>query len=273
MVVEPAACRSYALVHAAEVSVREPLTLDAATFRQLFDAFGPSLGLWRGAEIAALRSVSFARPVLDLGCGDGVVTSFVLENVEIGLDPWEQALKAAEARGVYKTLVAAEIESCTLPDASVRTIVSNSVLEHVQDIDPVLGSAARLLMPGGRLVFTAPTEAFGRWLLLPSGGYAAVRNRMYDHVNLWQVDTWRERLHHAGFEVIEVRPYLRRPLVALWDALELVQRIWLGRRRLFGEMWKRMPAGAMARLARAAAGLDLSAAAPGGGRMIVARRR
>src|SRR5579884_1217065 len=47
-----------------------PLHLDAFTCRILLELQGPSLGLWRAAEIAALREQSFERPILDVGCGD-----------------------------------------------------------------------------------------------------------------------------------------------------------------------------------------------------------
>ncbi len=55
-----------------------PLYLDTPTFRLLLDLQGPSLALWRAAEIAALREQTFEPPVLDLGCGDGIVSSMVL---------------------------------------------------------------------------------------------------------------------------------------------------------------------------------------------------
>jgi hypothetical protein len=37
---------------------QRPLYLDAPTFRVLLEQQGPSLGLWRAAEIAALREVT-----------------------------------------------------------------------------------------------------------------------------------------------------------------------------------------------------------------------
>ncbi len=252
--------------------VRGRLTLDASAFRRLFKTVGPSLGLWRGAEVAALRTCPFVRPVLDLGCGDGVVTSLVLSHVEHGVDPWSEAIARAAAGRVYGCLEQAPIEQSALPDESVRTIVSNSVLEHIGPIDDVLSSAARRLVPGGRLIFTVPTEAFGDWLLVPSARYARWRNRSYEHRNLWTVEQWARRLAQAGLEIEMARSYLRRPLVRLWDGLELAQRVWIGRRRVVGEAWKRLPSVLLAIIARLASRLDLSSPPPGGGRLIVARR-
>ena len=249
------------------------LHLDAPTFRMLLELQGPSLGLWRAAEIAVLREQEYERPVLDLGCGDGVVTSFVLSKVEVGLDPDKKVLAQAAERGIYERFEAIPAEELPLPDESIGTVVSNSVLEHLLKIDAVLEQVARVLRPGGRLLFTVPTEAFSTWLFLPSLRYAAWRNRHLAHRNLWPVECWVYHLRRVGLEVEMVRPYLRRELVYAWDALELLQQIWICRRRLVSIIWRHLPPSALDWLALRASRLDLSSSTVGGGRLIVARKR
>lgn len=250
-----------------------PLYLDASTFRVLLERQGPSLGLWRAAEIAVLREVTYEPPVLDLGCGDGLVTSLVVPHVEIGLDPDEKVLVQAAQRGVYARFEAVFAEDMQLPDACIGTVLSNSVLEHLPRLDAALETVARVLRPGGRLVFTAPTETFSAHLVLSSKHYAAWRNSQQCHLNLWPVEHWIHHLERVGLEVEVVRPYLRPHLVRLWDALELLQQIWIRRRRLVGMIWRRIPPTGLDRLAQWASQLDLSSPAPGGGRLIVARKR
>lgn len=109
-------------------------------------------------------------------------------------------------------------------------------------------------------------------MFLPLAGYAAGRNRHFQHLNLWSVSQWADELARAGFEVELIRPYLRPGLVWAWDALELLQLPRLRGKRLFGQAWRRLPPGAVARLARRAARLDLSSQPPGGGRLLVARK-
>lgn len=72
------------------------LHLDAPTFRLLLEQQGASLGLWRAAEIAVLREQTYERPILNLGCGDGLVSSMVLPGVEIGIDPDSKPLVQAQ---------------------------------------------------------------------------------------------------------------------------------------------------------------------------------
>ena len=255
-----------------QIHTAEPLHLDAATFRTLLELQGPSLGLWRAAEIAALREQIFEPPVLDLGCGDGLVTSMVLSKVEIGLDPDVKVLERAAQHRIYERFEAVPAEDMHLPDGSIGTVFSNSVLEHLPCLDAALAAVARVLRPGGRLIFTCPTEAFSKWLVLPFSRYAEWRNHQLSHLNLWPTERWIEHLHRVGLQVEQVRPYLKHGWVSVWDALELSQQLWIAHKRLVGMLWRRIPPSSMERLALKASQLNLAASAPGGGRLIVARK-
>lgn len=252
-----------------------PLYPDAFTARMLLELMGPSLGLWRAAEVAALREQAdlCQRPILDVGCGDGIVTSMALSLVDVGLDPDADTLERAARLDIYEQFECAPIEEARLADESFNTVISNSVLEHLPHIDEALQAIARVLRPGGRLVLTAPTGAFSRWLALPGVRYANRRNRQLNHLNLWSIEQWTWHLEQAGFEVEQVRPYMRHRLVTLWDWLELLQQIWIGRRRLFSLFWRRLPPSVLDFFAQHLAHTNLSAQAPGGGRLIVARKR
>lgn len=249
-----------------------PLYLPTTEFQSLWRWHGPSLGLWRAAEIAALRQVAYEPPILDLGCGDGLVTSCVLSQVDIGVDPWPGALAQARTRGIYRRLLAVSAEEISLPGGSIGTVLSNSVLEHLPRLDAALQAIGRILRPGGLLVFTTPTDAFGRQLLVTLNRYSAWRNRRLRHLNLLSSADWSRRLSRVGLEVAEVRPYLRPALVRLWDGLELAQEVWIGRRRLFSLLWRSLPPSALDLLAKWAATLDLSASPPSGGQLIVVRK-
>lgn len=221
---------------------------------------------------AALFCAGFTPPVLDLGCGDGLVTSLVLPRVDIGLDPNRSAINQASGLGLYERLVPELMEEAGLPVNSLGTIISNSVLEHVEQIDAVLASISAALTPGGWLIFTCPTDAFSSWLSIPGARYAALRNAHYQHLNLWPVAEWDRRLARVGLRIEYVRPYLSRNWVRTWDALELLQRIHIRRTRIFGRVWKRLPAAWLDALSRRAACLDLSSPRPGGGRMVAAQK-
>ncbi len=251
---------------------QQPLALPPREFQVLLKLLGPSLGLWRAAEVAVLREQSFPGPILDLGCGDGIVTSQVISTVHIGVDPDRQALAKAARQRIYRQLIPTSIEQAELPAGSIGTVVSNSVLEHLPQVDTVLATVARLLRPGGKFIFTTPTESFGEWLALPSARYAAWRNRQLLHLNLWSLPRWEEHLKRAGLALTAARYYLRRHWVWFWDALELLQMAHFGRQRVVGLLWKQLPIQWLDRLAQSASSLDLGADEKGGGRLIVAQK-
>ena len=116
-------------------------------------------------------------------------------------------------------------------------------------------------------------EIDSSWLVLPVSCYAAWRNSQLCHLNLWPMERWVFHLERVGLEVEEVHPYLRHELVAMWDALELLQQVWVFHRRLVSIVWQRIPPSLLERMACWASQLDLSAPAPGGGRLVVARKR
>lgn len=254
------------------MDTRQQLHLPVSDFHRLLTLQGPSLALWRGAEIAALREQRYEHPILDLGCGDGLVTSMVLRDVDYGVDPDVQALQRAADRDIYHHLVPAAAAEMAVSDGTIATVISNSVVEHMTNLDGALEAVARVLAPGGRFIFTTPTDSFSEWLVLPLPGYAAWRNRQLAHRTLLSAPEWAERLAKAGLRVEEVRPYLGREAVWAWDALELLQQVWIGHRRLVSLIWNRLPATWMDALASRYAGLDLSPEGEGGGQLIVARK-
>ncbi len=249
-----------------------PLYLDTPTLRILLQLQGPSLGLWRAAEVAALREQVYEPPVLDLGCGDGLVTSLVLKQVEFGVDLDPIALKKATQHGIYNQQFALPVEQAPIPAGSISTVISNSVLEHISNLDEVLETIANLLKPGGKLVFTVPTDRFSQWLVIPSKHYAIKRNQQLCHLNLWASDRWAYHLQKAGFTVETIRPYLQHRWVRLWDALELFQQVQIGDRRIFGLIWRRLPKSLINWLAEQLSHLDFVAPVQGGGQLIVARK-
>lgn len=254
-----------------------PLHLPLEDCRLLLERLGPSLALWRAAEVAALREQAITSPVLDLGCGDGLVAALALrgESIAYGVDPNPRQIARAMHECAYERLLPQRMETIAprvLPPGSVGTVLSNSVLEHLRQPEETLRAVARALGPGGRFTFTTPSEAFSEWLALPSARYATWRNDQLAHRALWGPDRWAEALADAGLTLEVTRPYLRHHLVALWDALELAQMVWVGGRRLVSLAWRRLSPGALDTLAHRLAQTDLGAYGVGGGRLYVARK-
>lgn len=99
---------------------------------------------------------------LDIGAGTGLLALAVAPSVAhvtaIDSSPAVCGLLEARARelGIGNVeAVVADARKLPLPDASLDLVVSNYCLHHVTDADKLvaLGEIARVLRPGGRLVF------------------------------------------------------------------------------------------------------------------------
>ena len=110
-------------------------------------------------DIALLDRVAVdwvvAGNVADLGCGTGRTGAWLKARGvgEIdGVDLSPGMLEAARARGVYRSLHEAEVGDTGLDGGAYDLVVSCLVDEHLADLAPLYGEAARLARPGGRFV-------------------------------------------------------------------------------------------------------------------------
>jgi SAM-dependent methyltransferase len=174
-----------------------------------------ALAFERTLECRIYSGLPFERPILDVGCGDGVHALVLFaEKIDIGIDPDRDELARASELGAYTELIACRGDAIPKPDGAYRTIFSNSVLEHIPDLEPVLLEAFRLLRPGGRLYFTVPSPDFERYtvinLVLEALGLCELSlrfrkffNRFWVHHHAYPPEKWAKLGQDAGFEVVE----------------------------------------------------------------------
>lgn len=175
--------------------------------------------LIRTAEAELLSALPMEPPILDLCCGDGYFASLIRpEGFEAGCDLSESALKRAIKRGIYKCLACADVtKGIPFPDACFSTVVSNSSLEHVNDIDATLREIARVLKPGGRLYTTFASHYAYEWW--PCGKSALSRYLSFQPVyNYFSLQEWERRMVAAGLHVLAHQYYLSKNVtrVFLW---------------------------------------------------------
>ncbi len=193
--------------------------------------FAPPVALWRAIELRTLATETFARPILDLGCGDGLIAQVLFEGeapVESGFDPWLAQVRKAPATGVYLRVQQALGSAMPYPSGIFGSVLSNSVLEHIPDLDPVLREAARILQPGGRVFFTVPSDAFRRLLsgyqdrantgdAAGAEAYAAGVDAWLEHHRYLSPDMWDAALQRAGLHLIRTAYYVPPAVMRLWD--------------------------------------------------------
>ncbi len=106
-----------------------------------------------------------------------------------------------------------DLTRLSYPDRSFDIVLTSETLEHVSDLRAALGEILRVLVPGGRHVFTVPVlpgvaTTFARAVVLPDGSVVERALRICHPGGDWGYPVYTEfgadlpaRLRDAGFEV------------------------------------------------------------------------
>jgi SAM-dependent methyltransferase len=190
--------------------------------------FQPATAFWRAVEVTHISSYPFpAGRGLDLGCGDGQLTKILLnivgdrELVGVDIDPRETAM--AGRLGIYKKVYAVSAGSIPEKDGAFDFVFSNSVLEHIEDMDSLIKEVSRLTKPGGTFLFTVPGERFHAVLkgplnpFLKRADYLKNLDKQLSHKRYWGAAQWDGFLARNGLQLEQVTEYLNRHEARRWE--------------------------------------------------------
>lgn len=179
--------------------------------------------LLRAVEARFYSHLSLPDPLLDVGCGDGnfAQMAFPGRAITAGIDPWWRPLNKAVRAGHYGLPIQALGDRLPFATHYFAAAFSNSVLEHIPDIQPVLDEVGRVLRPGAPFVITTPSHLFADYLgggaFLErlrlrglAGRYRNFFNFISRHAHTDSPQTWAERLAAAGFAVERWQYYFSR---------------------------------------------------------------
>ena len=119
--------------------------------------------LMRDAVRAARPEMTFGA-ALDLGCGTGLVGAAFRPFCKtlVGVDLSPAMVAQARTKTIYDRLVEGEVVEFLNAEAVAHTaydiVIAADLFGYLDDLTAVLGAAARVLAPGGLIVFTAETH-------------------------------------------------------------------------------------------------------------------
>ncbi len=129
---------------------------------RVFNAYHQARYKWILRMAGNLRG----KRVLDLGCGDGLLTYFLAQvgAVVVGVDNEEEGLKHArlnlermnKKKHLQYEFVNASVYELPFEDNSFDVVVSCEVIEHLDYPEKMIGEASRVLKSGGMIVVTTP---------------------------------------------------------------------------------------------------------------------
>ena len=200
----------------------------------------------RAVECRFFEQLELARPVLDIGCGDGSFAALLRQRpLDYGIDPFESDVHDAVRRAGYHLALVADGRHLPFPTASFPTVISNSVIEHIPAVDDVLLEVRRVLKPGGQFIFSVPSEHFTEYLFgstlferlgLPglARRYGEWHRQTARAVHCLSPQVWQTKLAQAGLDTVRWRYYFSRAAMNLFDIYHYLSTPALLHRRLTG---------------------------------------
>jgi 2-polyprenyl-3-methyl-5-hydroxy-6-metoxy-1,4-benzoquinol methylase len=194
--------------------LREELGPDAVPTGNTFDKYGSTNPVVRrlmaGFEgtLAELFAQAAPQSVLDVGCGEGVLThqwaTQLGDKRIVGIDLDDDKLKAEWATRRRPNLEYRTIPAENLPFAAGEfgLACAIEVLEHVPDPEHTVAEMARVA--SGHLLVSVPREPLWRMLNMARGAYLKDLGNTPGHVNHWSKRSFVRLLSQHG-DVIEKR--------------------------------------------------------------------
>lgn len=161
-------------------------------------------GLIRAALLAqrpALARGETLGPALDLGCGTGLM-AVVLSDLAVGpltgVDVSEGMLREARGKGLYQTLVQADLEAFLAQDETTWPLVmAADVLCYFGVLDGVLAQVHTRMQPGGLLILTVEELQDEAGEQPVQGGWRLGRQGRFAH----RLDYVAQCAGQAGFSI------------------------------------------------------------------------
>ena len=190
----------------------------------------PATAFWRAIEISALAACDIPQGFgLDLGCGDGILTDILLDRIGsrrlVGIDPDPEEATAAQNYRFYDRVHNCGGDAVPESDSTFDFVISNSVLEHIPLLEPVIAEISRVLMRGGQFFFTVPGPAFHNNLAgsvfphIHRERYLNAIDKRLAHFHYLSPEDWVEICSAHGLVVDSCRGYLSRAETQRWETL------------------------------------------------------
>jgi SAM-dependent methyltransferase len=169
--------------------------------------------LLRAVEAKMYQSLPLRLPILDLGCGDGHFGGTAFRNtLDVGLDAQWEAVRQAAKRNAYRRVVQGNGYQMPFAEGVFNTVISNSVLEHIPQVNQVLAETSRVLNSGSLFLFSVPNHRFLQNLSIArfmdrihgkslAAHYRRFFNHLSRHCHSDSEEVWQQRLETNGFDL------------------------------------------------------------------------
>ncbi|CAK4080948.1 unnamed protein product [Aphanomyces euteiches] len=169
-----------------------------------------------GVDVLNLLKPQPGEAILDLGCGDGVLTAEIVAagaNV-IGVDSSAEMVEHARSKFGLEAFVV-DGQALTF-EHKFDAVFSNAALHWMPDTNRIVQGVRRALKPGGR--FVVECGGFGNLASIVTATQAVLARHGIDGRakipwTFRTVDEWKEALAAEGFQVIAISSIAKQPVL------------------------------------------------------------
>jgi ubiquinone/menaquinone biosynthesis C-methylase UbiE len=241
-------------VHVSQEQNISTLTDDQYFLNRYLSVAPIPLALVRAIDCRHIAAQPLDGKILDIGCGDGLFAEILFRGqkgrVSVGVDVNPQELRKADRTEIYQNLIQADSAKLSLPDNEFDTVLCNSVLEHIENVDSALTEICRVLKPSGKFIFTVPSEYLSGHFLFAqmferiglkrlARWYKDTKNKVWKHYHLDPPAVWEKRLMQCGMKIEKlsyIHPEVVTKICDLFTLSGALSKLWLkllGRYLLF----------------------------------------
>lgn len=158
---------------------------------------------------AAAYFVEPCDKLLDVGCGDGIISHFVAEKVKTiyGIDNLQSELVRAKKRGLRVQFVDLDSQDFPFQSGYFDTVTCLDVIEHVRNPEALLLQIHRVLKNKGKLIIATPNIRFSNHVfeLVLKGNFPKTSTdaSVYDggHLHFFTYNDMKSLLLKTGFAI------------------------------------------------------------------------
>ena len=208
-----------------------------AIHRRLADLFCyvPEMAVHKAIELEAFVRQRYEGHGVDLGCGFGQVGGLLIAAAGLrdlhGVDS-NGACQQSVLEAGYSGFTRCDVQALDLADAAFDYAISVCVIEHIPDLERALSEIARVLRPGGRLVFSTPAPMFRESTLgyrffhalglrERADAFKSSKDLSAMQFHYLSAAEWATTLSGAGFGEVVVEEIFSRRQMLIYDLLNI----------------------------------------------------
>ena len=188
--------------------------------------------IWRYIEINTVKKKILEffndkefKDTMDFGCGDGFLSGDLFNRISIGLEIDPFFLNNQNEYSNYDKVKIGDINYLNF-ETKFDLIYSNSVLEHISNVEEVLYSIYRVLKNDSYFIFTVPNVKFDKYNYINStpllkffgDKYSKFKNTHYSHYNIYEDSEWIKKMETVGFKHVLTHSHISYDLAIEIDS-------------------------------------------------------